>query len=180
MYVKCLFFPFFILFFHHCHKDLKDIKHNCLNRYFFSFNIKMHVSNVNNEKKIANHFKCFEKCIFQECSTYECCKCSSNNTTEKSWKHPLLNKGALKYFAIFKGKHLCLSLFLMKLQACNFIKKRLQQRCFLVNITKFLRTHFFTEHLQWLLLSIHEWGNRNSSMFFIESYKYMKEFYRLL
>ena len=32
------------------------------------------------------------------------------------------------------------------LQACNFIRKRLQQRCFPVNIAKFLRTGFFTEH----------------------------------
>ena len=32
-----------------------------------------------------------------------------------------------------------------------FIKKRLQHRCFLVNITKILRTPFFIEHL-WLLL----------------------------
>ena len=38
------------------------------------------------------------------------------------------------------------------LQACNFIKKRLQQSCFPVNIAKFLRTLFFIEHLRWLLL----------------------------
>ena len=50
--------------------------------------------------------------------------------------------GALKNFAIFTGKHLCWILFL-----------RLQRRCFPVNIAKFLRTPFFTEHLRWLLLS---------------------------
>ena len=38
------------------------------------------------------------------------------------------------------------------LQACNFIKKRLQHRCFLVNIANFLRTVFFVENLRWLLL----------------------------
>ena len=38
------------------------------------------------------------------------------------------------------------------LKACNFIKGRLQHRCFPVNNAKFLRTHFFTKHLQWLLL----------------------------
>ena len=37
------------------------------------------------------------------------------------------------------------------LQACNFIKKRLQQRCFPVNIAKFLRTASFIEHLRLLL-----------------------------
>ena len=41
----------------------------------------------------------------------------------------------LKNFAIFTRKHLCWSP-----QACNFIKKKLQYRCFVVNITKILRT----------------------------------------
>ena len=40
------------------------------------------------------------------------------------------------------------------LQGCSFIKKRLQQRCFPVKFEKFLRKHFFTEHLRWLLLNI--------------------------
>ena len=38
------------------------------------------------------------------------------------------------------------------LQACKFIKKRLQLRCFPLNIAKFLRTAFLIEHLRWLLL----------------------------
>ena len=33
------------------------------------------------------------------------------------------------------------------LKPCNFIKKRLQHRCFPVNLTKFLRSAFFIEHL---------------------------------
>ena len=37
--------------------------------------------------------------------------------------------------------------------ACNVIKKRLQHRCFVVNIAKLFRTAFSTEHLWWLLLS---------------------------
>ena len=44
-------------------------------------------------------------------------------------------KGILKDFAIFTGIHLCLSYFFFikvtGLQACNFIKKRLQRRRFL-------------------------------------------------
>ena len=32
-------------------------------------------------------------------------------------------------------------------QACNFIKKGLKHRCFLIKFTKSLRTPFFTEHL---------------------------------
>ena len=38
------------------------------------------------------------------------------------------------------------------LKAYNFIKKRLQHRCFPVKIAKCLRTGFFIEHLWWLLL----------------------------
>ena len=39
-------------------------------------------------------------------------------------------KAIVKNFAIFTGKHLC---------SCNFIKKRLQHRCFPVNSVKLLR-----------------------------------------
>ena len=34
-----------------------------------------------------------------------------------------------------------------------FNKERLQRKCFLVKFAKFLRTPFFIEHLQWLLLT---------------------------
>ena len=59
--------------------------------------------------------------------------------------HPevFYKKAVFRNFAIFTGKHLCWSLFFKKLafcQACNFTKKRLQYRCFSVNIAKFLRT----------------------------------------
>ena len=49
------------------------------------------------------------------------------------------NKGALRNFAKFTGKHLCQSLW---------------RRCFLVNFAKFLRTPFIVEHLWWLLLYV--------------------------
>ena len=38
------------------------------------------------------------------------------------------------------------------LKACNFIKKRLQHRCFLVNIAKFLRIHYWQNTSRRLLL----------------------------
>ena len=38
------------------------------------------------------------------------------------------------------------------LKASKFIKKKLQRRCFPVNMAKFLRTPFPIEHLPWLLL----------------------------
>ena len=34
------------------------------------------------------------------------------------------------------------------LKICNFIKKRLRRRCFPVNIAKFFKNPFFTEHLR--------------------------------
>ena len=52
-----------------------------------------------------------------------------------------------KNFVNSTVKHMCLSPL-----ACNFIKKRLQFRCFSVKFTKFLRTPFFIGKLQWLLL----------------------------
>ena len=38
------------------------------------------------------------------------------------------------------------------LRPATSLKKRLWRRCFTANSVKFLRTHFFTEHLRWLLL----------------------------
>ena len=40
------------------------------------------------------------------------------------------------------------------LNECNFIKKRLQHKCFSGKLVKFLRTPVFKEHLQWLFLGI--------------------------
>ena len=58
--------------------------------------------------------------------------------------------GVLKNLEIFTGKYLCwnLSLFneIAGLKAYNFIKKRLQHRCFPVNIAKFVRTYFIEHH----------------------------------
>ena len=74
--------------------------------------------------------------------------------------HPevVCKKGVLKNFAKFTGKYLFWSLFLLKLQAGNLIKERLQRRCFLwaVRNTLFANGYFCTEivdcsklNLQW-------------------------------
>ena len=66
-------------------------------------------------------------------------------------------KGVLRNFAKFTGKHLCQSLFFNKvagLRPATLLKKRLWHRCFPVNFVKFLGTPFFTEHLRWLLLEV--------------------------
>ena len=54
-------------------------------------------------------------------------------------------------FAMFTGKNLYWSLFLIKIQVSNFIKKWLQYRCFPVNIAKFLSAAYFIDLLRWLL-----------------------------
>ena len=46
------------------------------------------------------------------------------------------------------------SLFLIKLQACNFIKKRLLHMCFPVNIAKFLRTPILKNIFERLLFML--------------------------
>ena len=51
-----------------------------------------------------------------------------------------IKKSVLKNFTKFTGKHLCRSLFLNKVRPATLLKKRLRQRCFAVNLMKFLRT----------------------------------------
>ena len=63
----------------------------------------------------------------------------------------LLQIGILKNFAIFTGKRLCWSIFLIK-----FIKKRLQHGCLSLNVTKVLRAAKVLEHLRWLFLEAEE------------------------
>ena len=50
------------------------------------------------------------------------------------------SRNVLKNFVIFTGKHLCWSLFLIKLQVCKFIEKRLRRQCFPLHVRKLLRT----------------------------------------
>ena len=61
-----------------------------------------------------------------------------------------VKKGVLKNVVKFTRQHLCQSLFFDKL------KMRLWQRCFPVNFTKFLRTHFLQNTSRWLLLCSQE------------------------
>ena len=58
-------------------------------------------------------------------------------------------------FAVFSLKHLCWSLFWIKLYAfntCNFTKRRLQHRCFPVNIAKCSRAPILKNICERLLL----------------------------
>ena len=64
-------------------------------------------------------------------------------------------KGVLENLAKFKEKHFCWSLFFNKvtgLRSATLFKKGIPTQVFLANFAKFLRTSFFTEQLQRLLL----------------------------
>ena len=66
-------------------------------------------------------------------------------TDRSSLLEVFCKKGVLRNFAKFAGKHLCHSCFFNKV---FLLKNRLWHRCFPVNFSKFIRTPFFTEHLQ--------------------------------
>ena len=68
-----------------------------------------------------------------------------------------IKKTVLNNFVIFTEKYLGWCLFFNKnagLYACNFNKKRLQHRCFLVNIAKSLRTAILKNICEPLLLRV--------------------------
>ena len=54
----------------------------------------------------------------------------------------------------------------LHVEACNFIKKILQHRFLPLNITKFLRTPIFIEHLWWLLLTLFTYYETSPTKFF--------------
>ena len=70
--------------------------------------------------------------------------------------------GVFKHFANHRKVHLLESLFNKGkgLKTCNFIKKRLQHRCFPDKFVKLLRTYSFTEHLWWLLFGFQKIDTR--------------------
>ena len=85
-----------------------------------------------------------------------CILLSCHVRVRSSRQEVFCKKGALRNSTKFIGKHLCQSLFFNKvagLRPATLLKKRLWHRCFLVNVAKFLRTPFLTEHLWRLLLA---------------------------
>ena len=75
----------------------------------------------------------------------------------------LLKIGAPKNFENLTGKTPALGSLFKKVagsEVCNFIKNRLQHRCFSVKFENFLRAPFFTKHLRWLVFKI---SNSNNS-----------------
>ena len=79
--------------------------------------------------------------------------------------------GVLKNFAMFMGKHLCWSLFLIKYPAfrATALLKEDFNTCFSANIAKFLRIMFYIERLPWLLLNVLEKVSLLTGFVFINS-----------
>ena len=72
--------------------------------------------------------------------------------SRSSHRRRSVKKGDLKSFASFTGKYLWWSV-VANIQACNFVTKRLQKRCFPVKFTKFLKTPISKNICKRLLLS---------------------------
>ena len=87
-------------------------------------------------------------------STQETFKRSRSRVQKQPFANVIKNM-FLKFRNIHSKISVLGSLFnkVAELQACNFIKKWLQHRCFPVNTANLLRT-FYTEHLQWLVLQV--------------------------
>ena len=80
----------------------------------------------------------------------------SLRTLKSSRSQIFFRIGVLKHSAIFKGKRLSRSLFLIKLQASSpaaLLKRDSNSGIFLWILRNFLRTAFFIEHIQWLVLN---------------------------
>ena len=61
-------------------------------------------------------------------------------------------KGVLRNFAKFTGKHLAAPATLLKKRLCNFIKKETLAQVFSCEFCEISKNTLFTEHLWWLLL----------------------------
>ena len=70
----------------------------------------------------------------------------------------VLKIGVLTNFVNFTGKHLCLSLFLIKLpegsEGLQLYQKETLTQVLSCEICEIFKNTFFTEHLRWLLLEI--------------------------
>ena len=78
-------------------------------------------------------------------------------------------KGVLRNFAKFTGKHLCQSFFFSGVRPATLLKIRLWHRCFSVSFAKFRRKPISTEHFRGLPLIIHNEYIRTTQMLLLWS-----------
>ena len=78
-----------------------------------------------------------------KCTFYLCYSLRSNH------QRCSVEKGVLRNFTKFTGKHLCQSLFFNKVAglACNFIKKETLAQVFSYEFCEISKNTLFTEHL---------------------------------
>ena len=69
-------------------------------------------------------------------------KCREYGIYRSSRPEVFCKKGVLRNFAKFTGKHLCQSLFFIKVAGLHFVKKETLSQVFPVNFVKFLRAPF--------------------------------------
>ena len=79
-------------------------------------------------------------------------KWANTNRQKQLFADVLLDRCSENFFKFHRKTPVLESRF-NKIAGRNFIKDRLQRKCFPVKFAKFLRTPFFTEHLRWLLLN---------------------------
>ena len=97
--------------------------------------------------RIAFLFGFWENILFTSyAACYYCVICSCRKNVQIAI-HRRLQNDALKNLAIFTGKYLRWGFFLI-----NFIKKRLQLRCFPMKTAKCLSAAFYIEHLPFIML----------------------------
>ena len=112
--------------------------------------------------QMCSRFSLFSKIMWQSETTYVIRKIKRKvvySICRSSHPEVFCKNGALQNFTKFTGKRLCQSPFFNKvagLRPATLLKKRLWDRCFPVNFTKFLKTPFFTE-LLWRLLQHMIW-----------------------
>ena len=94
--------------------------------------------------------------IFEKCLFYLYVFACTNSSCRSSHQRCSVKKVVLRNFPKFTGKHLCQSLFLIKLQAAlaTLLKKRLWYMCFSVNFAKSIRTLFSQSTSGRLLLKL--------------------------
>ena len=128
---------------------------NCYSEKFRKIHRKTHLPQSLFQQFIINKFL---RIFFTEHLWISACRkswrLSANSFVKKQPQEVFCKRGVLKNFVNFTGKHFCLSLFLIKLQACNFVKKRLQHSSFPVHLDKFLKTSLLKSICERLFLFV--------------------------
>ena len=124
---------------------------------FFNFlNMKKTCANESHEKKNILMFQLLIYYILEK-------EISLGANARSSSSDVFCKNRVLKNFAKCTGKHLWRSLFCSDVAGLGYetlLKKGFWKGCFRVNFAKSLRTFFFNEHLQWLLLNCEHCKNK--------------------